>query len=65
MSSQRGGMQVVRMVQPDGQLHTDVYCPKCGTEMLELEIESKDMGEFILWETYRKCQNCGTKVEKK
>ena len=54
---------MVRMVHPDGQLHTDVYCPQCGTEMIELEYESTDKGEFFLWEVYRKCPNCGTTIE--
>ena len=54
---------MVRMVYPDGQLHTDVYGPKCGAEMTELEFDGKDMGEFFLWECYRKCSKCGTKIE--
>jgi transposase-like protein len=54
---------VVGMVHPDGQLHTDVYCPNCGAEMTELEFDRKDMGKFILWESYWKCSKCGTKIE--
>ena len=55
---------MVGMVNPDGRLHTGVYCPKCGVEMTELEFDGKDMGKFFLWESYRKCPKCGAKVKR-
>jgi len=54
---------MVGMVHPYGQLHTDIFCPKCGAEMTELEFDMKDMGESVFWECYRKCSKCGTKIE--
>jgi hypothetical protein len=54
---------LVEMVHVGGQLHTDIYCPKCEAEMTELEFDRKDMGKFVLWECYRKCSKCGIKIE--
>jgi endogenous inhibitor of DNA gyrase (YacG/DUF329 family) len=47
----------------NGRIHVDVYCPKCGAEMTELEFNKKDSVNGFVWESFRKCPKCGTKVE--
>ena len=45
------------------RLHIDVFCPKCGTEMTELEFNRKNLGGGFMWESFRKCPECGAKVK--
>ena len=47
----------------NGRIHIDVYCPKCGTEITELEFNRKKSGDGFVWESFHKCPKCGTKVE--
>ena len=49
--------------QAYGQLHVDVYCSKCGSDMIELEFNRKDSGDGYVWECFHKCPKCGAKVE--
>ena len=38
-------------------------CPKCGSEMIDLEFDRIKVGESFIWKAYRKCPVCGTKVK--
>lgn len=51
------------MIQPDGKLHIDILCPKCGAEMIDLEFDRIKNGIGYIWKAYRKCPVCGTKIE--
>lgn len=55
------GYQIGR--EAGGGLRVDVRCPKCGAEMTELEFNRKNLGGVFLWESFRKCPECGVKVK--
>ena len=50
------------MVKLDGQLHIDIFCPKCGAEMTELEFNRESRGGSFVWTAFRKCPKCGNKT---
>ena len=45
------------------RLHIDVFCPKCGAEMTGLEFNRKNNGGGFIWESFRRCPECGSKIE--
>jgi len=39
-----------------------ISCPKCRAEMTELEFNRKNSEGVFIWECFRKCPECGSKV---
>ena len=50
---------------PDGQIHINILCPKCGAEITELDFNRKKSGNSDIWECFRKCPECGNEIELK
>ena len=51
------------MTQPDGKIHIDILCTKCGAEMIDLEFDRIKSVIGFIWKAYRKCPVCGTKIK--
>jgi endogenous inhibitor of DNA gyrase (YacG/DUF329 family) len=51
------------MAHSNGKLHINIFCPRCGAEMIELDFEKEEYEHGYIWTSYRKCPQCGAKVE--